>query len=91
MAWKIAREVGLHYVYEGNIHNGAGETRCPQCDALLLRRGWHEVFEFRLKDGACPECGAPIPGRWTNPRGRTPLKGSPLGDQIAKKYEALNL
>jgi len=91
MARKIAREVGLHYVYEGNIHNGAGETRCPHCDALLVRRGWHEVYEFRLKDGACPECGESIAGRWTNPRGRTPLRNSALAQQIARKYESLNL
>jgi pyruvate formate lyase activating enzyme len=91
MARKIALEVGLHYVYEGNIHNGAGETRCPQCDALLVRRGWHEVYEFRLKDGACPECGASIAGRWTNPRGHTPLRNSALAQQIARKYESLNL
>ena len=91
MASKIAREVGLHFVYEGNIRNGAGETRCPVCDALLVRRGWHEVFDIRLKDGACPDCGAVIPGRWSNPRGNTPVKGSPLADRIAKKYEALNL
>ena len=91
MARGIAREVGLHYVYEGNIHNGAGETRCPRCDSILIRRGWHDVYDFRLKDCACPDCGERIPGRWQNPRGRTPLRNSPLVDRIAKKYEALNL
>ena len=90
-ARKIAREVGLHYVYEGNIHNGAGETRCPACDSVLIRRGWHEVFESRLKNDACPDCGAPISGRWTNPHGRTPVRNSPLCEQIAEKYGSLNL
>jgi pyruvate formate lyase activating enzyme len=90
-ARRIARETGLHYVYEGNIPNGAGETRCPQCDAVLIQRGWHEVYEFRLKDGCCPECGTEIAGRWTNPRGRTPRKPSPLAEKIAEKYDTLNL
>ncbi|HUK53583.1 MAG TPA: AmmeMemoRadiSam system radical SAM enzyme [Candidatus Binatia bacterium] len=90
-AWRIARETGLHYVYEGNIHNGAGETRCPQCGTVLIRRGWHEVYDFRLKDGCCPECATAIPGRWTDPRGRTPLKSSPLSQKIAAKYDTLNL
>jgi len=44
-----------------------------------------------LKQGACPDCGTAIPGRWANPRGRTPLKDSELSQQIARKYEMLNL
>jgi len=91
MARNIAREVGLHFVYEGNILNGAGETRCPNCDALLVRRGWHEVQENHLKGDACPACNTPIPGRWTNPRGGTPLRPSDLSQQIAGRYSALNL
>ena len=34
----IALEAGLRYVYEGNIHDGAGDTRCPACGALLIQR-----------------------------------------------------
>ena len=30
----IALEAGLHYVYEGNILNGAGNTHCPQCSKV---------------------------------------------------------
>ena len=91
MAWRIAREVGLYFVYEGNIHGGAGETRCPGCSAVLVRRGWHEVQENRVRDGACPECGTAIAGRWENPRGKTAVKASALSERIARKYEALNL
>jgi pyruvate formate lyase activating enzyme len=95
-AWAIAREVGLHFVYEGNIHGGHGETICPGCHTVLIRRGWHEIFDYRLKkDGTCPTCGLAVPGRWTNPRGSTPPKSFP-GDTsgiraVSKKYETLNL
>jgi pyruvate formate lyase activating enzyme len=61
----IAREAGLHYVYEGNIRSGSADTCCPGCGATLIRRSWHAVLENRLKDGECPECGRAIPGRWS--------------------------
>jgi pyruvate formate lyase activating enzyme len=60
----IAREAGLHYVYEGNIFSAGANTFCPQCGAVLVQRSWHDVTENRLNDGACPECGLAIPGVW---------------------------
>ena len=63
-ARKIAREVGLHYVYEGNIFGDGGNTSCPECGAVLIRRSWHEVLENRLQDGKCVECGERIEGVW---------------------------
>ena len=44
----IALEVGLHYVYEGNIRSDAANTTCPSCKSLLIRRSWHDVQENRL-------------------------------------------
>ena len=44
----IAREVGLHYVYEGNIRSDGAHTSCPSCKSLLIRRSWHDVTENRL-------------------------------------------
>src|ERR1700733_5372173 len=70
-ARRIAHEVGLHYVYEGNIRSGGANTECPRCGALLIRRFWHDVRENRLRDGRCCQCGHEIPGRWSNPRGQT--------------------
>jgi pyruvate formate lyase activating enzyme len=91
-AWSIAREVGLHFVYEGNIHHGAGETICPSCETVLVRRAWHEVVENRLKNGSCPTCGQVIPGRWTNPHGKTPRGGIPPDARtVERKYDTLNL
>jgi len=64
-ARQIAREVGLHYVYEGNIHSEAANTYCPHCNALLIRRSWHDVLTNHLRAGHCPHCNTPIPGIWS--------------------------
>src|SRR5580700_4526241 len=82
-----AREVGLHYVYEGNIHSEGGNTSCPSCDALLISRSWHDVTRNDLQAGRCPNCGLLVPGRWTNPHGRTPQKTENRAREIARaKY-----
>jgi pyruvate formate lyase activating enzyme len=65
-ARQIARQVGLRYVYEGNIHSEGANTFCPSCEELLVRRSWHDVLENRLKAGACPQCGFQIAGVWSN-------------------------
>jgi pyruvate formate lyase activating enzyme len=88
----IAREVGLHYVYEGNIFSDGAHTCCPNCNTLLIRRSWHDVQQNHLKDGACPNCGLPIPGRWTNPHRHTPPKSfDSARDAADTKYGHLNL
>src|SRR6266513_2185747 len=65
-ARQIALDAGLHYVYEGNIYSDGSNTYCPKCKALLVRRLWHDVVEYRVHDGACPKCKFPIPGVWSN-------------------------
>jgi pyruvate formate lyase activating enzyme len=91
-ARKIALDAGLHYVYEGNIFSDGAHTSCPSCNALLIRRSWHEVEQNRLKNGCCPNCGLAIPGRWTNPRGRTLAKRQRRTDILTPdRYSDLNL
>jgi len=65
-ARKIALEEGLRYVYTGNVHDTEGATTyCPGCHAPLIVRDWHEVEACRLTpDGRCPDCAAPIAGRF---------------------------
>ena len=90
----IARQAGLHYIYEGNIHTDAANTWCPSCGALLIERSWHDVRANHLRDDHCPQCNLAIPGRWSNPRGRTPCKSSTphsLDDAGASQYDHLNL
>jgi pyruvate formate lyase activating enzyme len=93
-AREIARNVGLHYVYEGNIYSDAANTLCPECDTLLIRRSWHDVRGNRLRDGRCPKCNLEIPGRWSNPYGSTPAKsrsGARTPGPTGSKYSDLNL
>jgi len=91
MARKIAREVGLHYVYEGNIWSDGGHTICPSCGQVLVQRSWHQVLENRLVEDACAACGHKVPGRWANPRGQTPLRAYSKAREAAQRHDALNL
>ncbi len=62
-AREIGYEVGLQYVYEGNVPGGGGEdTQCHVCHSLAIRRYGFRVLGNRIRDGRCPDCGARIPG-----------------------------
>jgi pyruvate formate lyase activating enzyme len=65
-ARRIAREVGLRYVYTGNVHDPEGQTTwCPGCGAPLIERDWMSVRSYRLgPTGACPSCGIEVAGRF---------------------------
>ncbi|HXQ26256.1 MAG TPA: AmmeMemoRadiSam system radical SAM enzyme [Candidatus Acidoferrales bacterium] len=87
-----ALEVGLHYVYEGNIHSDGGHTFCPSCKTLLIRRSWHDVEQNRLKGGCCPKCGLAIPGRWAGEPSDSKRSGNRKTAAFAsERYEDLNL
>jgi pyruvate formate lyase activating enzyme len=87
-ARRIAVDAGLHYVYEGNIHSDAADTRCPSCAKILIRRSWHDVQQNSLRDGACPSCGLRIPGRWGADNS---LPVSSASSKATEKYDFLNL
>jgi len=62
-ARKIGREAGLEYVYEGNVPGEEqGNTHCPSCGKLLIKRFGFEIVEDQLKNGKCPDCGSEIDG-----------------------------
>jgi pyruvate formate lyase activating enzyme len=62
-AVEIGRAAGLRYVYEGNVPDRGGETTsCPACSARLVERFAFTVRSNRIRNGACPECGATIAG-----------------------------
>jgi pyruvate formate lyase activating enzyme len=86
-AREIAREVGLRYVYEGNIFTEAANTFCPGCGVVLVRRSWHDVVENRIVEGNCCECGFAIAGRWE----RGGVVREMKGEERLKRYEHLNL
>jgi pyruvate formate lyase activating enzyme len=57
----IGLEVGLRYVYEGNVPGEGGEsTYCYNCGNLLIRRYGFQILENTLSDSQCPSCGATI-------------------------------
>ena len=68
-AVEIGRRSGLRYIYAGNLPGQVGhgeDTRCPQCDEILIGRHGYLIKDYRLTpDGHCPNCAAAIPGRWS--------------------------
>ena len=65
---EIGRSAGLRHVYAGNHPGAVGDredTRCAACGTTLIPRTGFTVGDVRVtKDGTCPDCGEPIPGRW---------------------------
>jgi pyruvate formate lyase activating enzyme len=61
-AHKIAKKY-LNYVYLGNVPEmEEGNTYCPECGALLIRRkGYNIELEKLDEKGRCTECGKEIP------------------------------
>jgi pyruvate formate lyase activating enzyme len=79
-ARQIAREVGLKYVYTGNVHDRGGQTTwCPACGAEVIRRDWYAVDPVGLRDGACAACGGKIAGVFTLPVQAAPGRRRSLG------------
>ncbi len=61
----IAHDIGLEYVYIGNVPGVAEEnTYCPQCGKVLIERRGYDINEINLKDGRCKFCKNKIPGKW---------------------------
>jgi pyruvate formate lyase activating enzyme len=64
-AREIGYEMGLKYVYTGNLPGDQGEkTWCHDCKRVLIDRTGFMVRENRIKKNLCPQCGAKIPGVW---------------------------
>jgi len=65
-AREIGFEVGLHYVYAGNIpHENTENTYCPKCKKMLIERYGFEIMKNIIKDSKCPYCGFEISGVWS--------------------------
>src|SRR5262249_51171525 len=81
-ARRIAMDLGLRYVYTGNIHDPGGQTTyCHGCGDILIGRDGYDITAWGVSaDGACATCGArcpgvcgAAPGRWG--RRRRPVVG----------------
>jgi len=66
---KVALDVGLKYVYVGNVLTEEGEnTYCPNCGDLLVRRALFAstiTDSFDIEKSKCKNCGHKIAGIWT--------------------------
>ncbi|MBK1720208.1 AmmeMemoRadiSam system radical SAM enzyme [Thiocystis violacea] len=59
----IGHEVGLRYVYVGNLPGDGGEnTDCHACGAPLIERHGFYLTVNRIRRDACPACGALVAG-----------------------------
>jgi pyruvate formate lyase activating enzyme len=64
----VAVDVGLEYVYIGNVAGNTYEsTYCPSCGEMLIFRMGYFVGEVKIDDGKCRFCGYPIAGIWEMP------------------------
>jgi pyruvate formate lyase activating enzyme len=62
---ETAKEMGLQYIYAGNISAGQWEhTHCPQCNTLLIERQGYYTRVLDFSNGKCGSCGHSIPGVW---------------------------
>jgi pyruvate formate lyase activating enzyme len=76
----IAREVGLRYVYTGNIADPDGQsTFCPSCGALVIARDRYRIDPVGLDAGRCRACATPIPGVYDLPVLASPGRRRSLG------------
>jgi pyruvate formate lyase activating enzyme len=61
-----ALAAGLRYVYTGNVLDSeGGSTYCATCGVRLIGRRGYQLLGWDLTpDGACRNCGSPLPGRF---------------------------
>jgi pyruvate formate lyase activating enzyme len=65
-ARKIAQEIGLKFVYIGNVPGHEGEnTYCPKCKKVVIGRYGFSITQMNLQKGRCRFCGEKIPGVWS--------------------------
>lgn len=62
-AYMTAKNVGLNYVYLGNMSGHPAEnTYCPNCDTPVIKRDGFDITQWNLTSNMrCPVCGQQIP------------------------------
>lgn len=61
-ARKIGMDIGLRYVYLGNVAGHEAEsTHCPECGAVVIERQGYRVGMDGLHEDRCAACGASLP------------------------------
>jgi pyruvate formate lyase activating enzyme len=63
LAFRIAKEKGIKYVYLGNLHSDNKEnTYCPSCEKILIKRNGFFIEDNLIKENKCPYCKEKIAG-----------------------------
>lgn len=62
-AYQIGKELGLEYIYYGNVAKDS-ITYCPKCHKELIKRKIYHVEIINNFNGICPKCGEHIIGIW---------------------------
>jgi len=64
-ARKYAMDIGLNFVYIGNVPGHEGQnTYCPKCEKILIERKGYSIIQNNIENDACKFCGEKIPGVW---------------------------
>jgi pyruvate formate lyase activating enzyme len=64
-AYRIAKDVGLHYVTIGNVPGHTNNsTFCPKCGKRLIHRIHFQVLKNNIVKGKCKFCKYKISGVW---------------------------
>lgn len=62
-AYEIGKQLGLKYVYLGNVNGHTSEnTLCPQCNCLVIERSGMSMSKKAIKNNRCFHCGEVISG-----------------------------
>ena len=79
-AREIAKRVGLHHVYAGNVHDEAAQSSyCTGCGQKVIGRGWYAITDWHLDDtGHCEFCGTKFAGIIEGPPGTWGPKRQPI-------------
>ncbi|MDI6803619.1 MAG: AmmeMemoRadiSam system radical SAM enzyme [Bacteroidota bacterium] len=65
-AYKIARDVGIHYITIGNVPGHENNsTFCPGCNKRIIHRKHFQVLNNGIEEGKCKFCQHKIPGVWS--------------------------
>ena len=61
----IAQNVGLKYVYIGNVPGSdAQNTICPKCKKIVVERKGYRILQNNIVNGKCNKCNTVIAGVW---------------------------
>ncbi|MCK4443700.1 MAG: AmmeMemoRadiSam system radical SAM enzyme, partial [Thermoplasmata archaeon] len=61
VAYKVAKDAGLKYVYVGNVPSNEREnTFCPKCGNMVIQRWGFSISKYDLDGSKCRKCGGEV-------------------------------